>query len=304
MANDGSQETTSAHVLVHGHLTDKAIESALYIVATPIGNLGDITLRALNVLQNADAIACEDTRVTGKLLKHFGIKTKMTAYHEHNAEKQSPHIMAMLGEGKSVALVSDAGTPLVSDPGYRLIKDAIANDYKVVPLPGASAPIVALSAAGLPNDAFLFAGFLPPKQAARRARLEAWSQTQATLIFFESPRRIAAMLQDAAHVLGGARQAVVARELTKLFETFRRASLEDLAASFAEEPTPKGEIVLLIEPAKQRGVDIESVDEELLDLLRTMRVKDASEQLSRETGLPKRDLYQRASMLKEQLKDG
>ena len=304
MANDGSQETTSAHVLVHGHLTDKAIESALYIVATPIGNLGDITLRALNVLQNADAIACEDTRVTGKLLKHFGIKTKMTAYHEHNAEKQSPHIMAMLGEGKSVALVSDAGTPLVSDPGYRLIKDAIANDYKVVPLPGASAPIVALSAAGLPNDAFLFAGFLPPKQAARRARLEAWSQTQATLIFFESPRRIAAMLQDAAHVLGGARQAVVARELTKLFETFRRASLEDLAASFAEEPTPKGEIVLLIEPAKQRGVDIESVDEELLDLLRTMRVKDASEQLSRETGLPKRDLYQRALMLKEQLKDG
>ena len=303
MAYDGNQGTTSAHVLVQGHLNDKAIESALYIVATPIGNLGDITLRALNILQNADAIACEDTRVTGKLLKHFGIKTKMIAYHEHNAEKQSPHILAMLGEGKSVALVSDAGTPLVSDPGYRLIKDAIAQDYKVVPLPGASAPITALSAAGLPNDAFLFAGFLPPKQAARRARLEVWAETPATLIFFESPRRIAATLQDAAHVLGGARQAVVARELTKLFETFRRASLEDLAALYAEEPTPKGEIVLLIEPAKQRDVDIESVDEELLELLKTVRVKDASEQLSRETGLPKRDLYQRALVLKEQSKD-
>ena len=238
MADDENKETTSAHVLVHGHLTDKAIESALYIVATPIGNLGDITLRALNILQNVDAIACEDTRVTGKLLKHFDIKTKMIAYHEHNAEKQSPHILAMLGEGKSVALVSDAGTPLVSDPGYRLIKDAIAQDYKVVPLPGASAPITALSAAGLPNDAFLFAGFLPPKQAARRARLEVWAETQATLIFFESPRRIAATLQDAAHVLGSARQAVIARELTKLFETFRRASLEDLAALYAEEPTP------------------------------------------------------------------
>ncbi len=303
MADDGNHETTGAAVLVHGHLSDKAIESALYIVATPIGNLGDITLRALNILQNADAIACEDTRVTGKLLKHFGIKTKMIAYHEHNAEKQSPHILAMLGEGKSVALVSDAGTPLVSDPGYRLIKEAIAGDYKVIPLPGASAPIVALSAAGLPNDAFLFAGFLPPKQAARRARLEAWAETPATLIFFESPRRIAATLEDAAHVLGGARQAVVARELTKLFETFRRASLEDLAALYAEEPTPKGEIVLLVEPAKQRGVDIESVDEELLELLKTVRVKDASEQLSRETGLPKRDLYQRALVLKEQLKD-
>ena len=304
MANDGSQATENDTLIVNGHLTDKAIETALYIVATPIGNLGDITLRALSILQNADAIACEDTRVTGKLLKHFGIKTKMIAYHEHNAEKQSPHIMAMLGDGKSVALVSDAGTPLVSDPGYRLIKDAIAQDYKVVPLPGASAPITALSAAGLPNDAFLFAGFLPPKQAARRARLEVWAETPATLIFFESPRRIAATLQDAAHVLGGARQAVVARELTKLFETFRRASLEDLAALYAEEPTPKGEIVLLIEPAKQQGVDIESVDEELLELLKTLRVKDASEQLSRETGLPKRDLYQRALVLKEQLKDG
>ena len=304
MTNDENQETTSAHVIVHGHLTDKAIEAALYVVATPIGNLGDITLRALNVLQNADAIACEDTRVTGKLLKHFGIKTKMIAYHEHNAEKQSPHIMAMLGEGKSVALVSDAGTPLVSDPGYRLIKDAIVNECKVVPLPGASAPITALSAAGLPNDAFLFAGFLPPKQAARRTRLEAWAQTPATLIFFESPRRIAATLQDAAHVLGRERQAVVARELTKLFETFRRASLEELAALYAEEPTPKGEIVLLIEPAGERDVDIESVDEELLELLKTLRVKDASEQLSRETGLPKRDLYQRALVLKEQLKDG
>jgi len=304
MADDESQQTTSAHVLVQGHLTDKAIEAALYVVATPIGNLGDITLRALNVLQNADAIACEDTRVTGKLLKHFGIKTKMIAYHEHNAEKQSPHIMNMLGEGKSVALVSDAGTPLVSDPGYRLIKDAIANEYKVVPLPGASAPITALSAAGLPNDAFLFAGFLPPKQSARRARLEAWAETPATLILFESPRRIAATLQDAAHVLGGERQAGVARELTKLFETFRRASLEELAALYADEPTPKGEIVLLIEPAGERDVDIESVDEELLELLKTFRVKDASEQLSRETGLPKRDLYQRALLLKEQLKDG
>ncbi|MEP1443409.1 MAG: 16S rRNA (cytidine(1402)-2'-O)-methyltransferase [Hyphomicrobiales bacterium] len=304
MANDGSQETASDKLVVHSHLTNQPIEPALYIVATPIGNLGDITLRALNVLQNADAIACEDTRVTGKLLKHFGIKTKMIAYHDHNAEKQSPFIMTLLGEGKSVALVSDAGTPLVSDPGYRLIKDAIVQEYKVVPLPGASAPITALSAAGLPNDAFLFAGFLPPKQAARRVRLEAWATTPATLIFFESPRRIAATLQDAAHVLGGSRQAVVARELTKLFETFRRASLEELAASFAEEPTPKGEIVLLIEPVKERSIDIESVDEQLLELLQTLRVKDASEQLSRETGLPKRDLYQRALMLKEQAKDG
>lgn len=292
-----------ANAAMRAHLSVKPLEPALYVVATPIGNLGDMTLRALNVLQNADVIACEDTRVTGKLLKHFGIRTKMIAYHEHNAEKQAVAILALLQDEKSVALVSDAGTPLISDPGYRLIRQVIEEGVKVVPLPGASAPIAALSAAGLPNDAFMFAGFLPSKQAARRTRFERLKEIPATLIFFESPRRIASTLQDAADTLGGSRSAVIAREITKLYETFRRSTLDELASAFNEEQAPKGEIVLLIAPEENREIDLNAIDNQLIDLLKTSRVKEATEKISRETGLPKRELYQRALVLKEQGSD-
>ena len=281
-------------------LRPKPLEPALYIVATPIGNLSDITLRALQTLAGADVIACEDTRVTGKLLQRFSIKTRMIAYHDHNAAKQSPRLLSTLENGQSIALVSDAGTPLISDPGFRLINDVLDAGHKVIPLPGASSPIVALSAAGLPTDAFLFAGFLPPKKAARIARLTQLADIPATLVFLESPKRIAGALADCEAALGGERDAAVGRELTKLYEAFSRGSVSELAAQFAQDDAPKGEIVLMIGPPVKKSIDQEMIDSDLRALIKIHPIKEAASLLSKQLGLPKRDLYQRALTLKEE----
>ena len=275
-------------------------EPALYLVATPIGNLGDITLRALETLAGVDVLACEDTRVTRVLLDRYGIVNRPFAYHEHNADQAGPKLIAALEEGKSVALVSDAGTPLVSDPGYRLGQMAVEAGHRVVPIPGASAPLAALVGSGMPSDAFLFAGFLPAKDKGRRDRLAELSKVPATLIFFESPHRIGATLAAAAEVLGKNRRACVCRELTKTFEEFRRGSLQELAAYYDEERTVKGEIVLLVAPPQAEEAPGEVEVEALLrELSATMPTAKAAAEAARLTGLGRKDLYQRLLDLKE-----
>ncbi|MTI44328.1 16S rRNA (cytidine1402-2'-O)-methyltransferase [Roseibium hamelinense] len=276
------------------------IEPALYIVSTPIGNLGDITVRALETLAAASVIACEDTRVTGILTQRFSLKTPLLPYHEHNAEKQRPKILEALESGHAVALVSDAGTPLVSDPGYRLVRDVLAEGHKVIPIPGASAPMAALVAAGLPSDTILFAGFLPQKGGPKTSRLKELALVPATLVFFESPHRVAATLELMAEVLGPEREAVVARELTKRFETFERGTTAELAARFKGIST-KGEIVVLVGPPEAANrASQEDADELLLSALNEMPVSAAAKTVAKQTGLDRADLYKRALALKEQ----
>jgi len=276
----------------------RPLEPALYLVATPIGNLGDITIRALETLAGADVLACEDTRVTRVLLDRYGIENRPYAYHEHNADEAGARLLAALEAGKSVALVSDAGTPLVSDPGYRLGQLAIEAGHRVVPIPGASAPLAALVGSGLPNDAFLFAGFLPTKDKAKRDRLRELAKVPATLIFFESPHRIGDTLAAAADELGKERPASVCRELTKTFEEFRRGPLGDLAQDYADK-TVKGEIVLVIgPPAPDAAPGAADVDSLLAELAGTMPTAKAATEAARLTGLPRKDLYQRLLELK------
>lgn len=278
----------------------RPLEPALYLVATPIGNLGDITLRALETLAGADVLACEDTRVTRVLLDRYGIQNRPYAYHEHNADEAGPKLIAALDAGKSVALVSDAGTPLVSDPGYRLGQLAIETGHRVVPIPGPSAPLAALVGSGLPNDAFFFAGFLPTKDKARRDRLEELHTVPATLLFFESPHRIGATLAAAAEVLGPARAASVCRELTKTFEEFRRGTLGELAQYYAGDRVVKGEIVLVIgPPAAPEAPEQGEVDALLSQLAATLPAAKAATEAARQTGLPRKDLYQRILELKD-----
>ncbi len=266
----------------------------LYLVATPIGNLGDITLRALDILQGADVIACEDTRITRRLLSHYGVNTPTTAYHDHNAPKALPRLMKRLQKGEIVALVSDAGTPLVSDPGYRLVQAAIGEGIAVTTAPGPVAAIAALSLAGLPTDSFFFAGFLPPKQAARRQRLEALSQVPAALIFYESPRRVPAALADMAACYGD-RPAAVVRELTKVYEEVQRGSLPELAPAFAESGPPRGEVVLVVgPPAPQAELDDVQVDSLLGQALTAMSLRDAVDHVVAASGRQRRDVYKRA----------
>ena len=217
----------------------------LYLVATPIGNLADITHRALQVLNDVALIACEDTRHTRKLLQHYGITTRTISYHEHNEQQRALELLELLRQGSNVAVVSDAGTPSISDPGFRLVRAAIENEIPVVPVPGPSALISALIAAGLPTDEFFFAGFLPPRANARRARLTELQSVPGTLIFYEAPHRLAATLKDAREILGE-REAVVARELTKLHEEIRRGRLSELSSHY-ENQEPRGEIVVLID---------------------------------------------------------
>jgi 16S rRNA (cytidine1402-2'-O)-methyltransferase len=274
------------------------VRPGLHVVATPIGNLGDISFRALATLAGADTIIAEDTRVTKKLLAHYGIATPLVAYHEHNAAVMRPHLLARLMSGAALALVSDAGTPLISDPGFKLVEDALAQNIEIMPVPGASAVLAALVVAGLPTDRFFFEGFLPPKSPARRARINELATIPGTLVFFETARRVAETLHDLAAVLG-ARDAVVARELTKFFETVRRAPLPDLAASVAGEPAPKGEIVLLVGPP---GTELPKasegdLDERLSQALKDHSVKDAAALVSAETGAPRRKVYARALAL-------
>ena len=223
------------------------LAGGLHVVATPIGNAADITLRALDTLKRADAIACEDTRVTAKLMGIHGIHTPFVSYHEHNAAKMRPVLIERMKKGEAIALVTDAGTPLVSDPGYKLVRECVAEGVAVTTLPGASAPLVALVLSGLPTDRFLVAGFLPNKSSARRATAGELKGVPATLVFFESPQRLPESLADLADILGP-REAAVARELTKLYEEVRRGTLPDLAAHYAEAGPPRGEVVLVIGP--------------------------------------------------------
>jgi 16S rRNA (cytidine1402-2'-O)-methyltransferase len=218
----------------------------LYLVATPIGHLADITHRALQVLNDVDLIACEDTRHTHKLLNHYGITTKTISYHEHNEQQRATELIDRLKQGTNIAVVSDAGTPSISDPGFRLVRAAIENDIPIVPIPGPSALITALIAAGLPTDEFFFAGFLPARANARRTRLSEVQSVPGTLIFYEAPHRLAETLKDAYEILGE-REAVVARELTKLHEEIRRGRLSELTADYADRTDIRGEIVVLID---------------------------------------------------------
>lgn len=274
------------------------LEPALYIVSTPIGNLGDITVRALETLAASSIIACEDTRVTSTLTQKFGLKTPLMPYHEHNAEKQRPKIMAELDSGNAVALVSDAGTPLVSDPGYRLVRGVLDAGHKVVPIPGASAPLAGLVASGLPSDTMLFAGFLPQKGGPKTKRLEDLAKVPATLVFFESPHRTGATLALMADVLGNTREAVVARELTKRFETFERGTLSDLAGRFGEAAV-KGEIVILVGPPEERPeADASDMDTLLKAALDEMPVSAAAKKVAKATGLDRGEVYKRALDLK------
>jgi len=273
------------------------IASALYLVATPIGHAEDITLRALKTLSAADAIACEDTRVTAKLLARHGIERPLLSYHEHNAERMRPVLLERLRRGETLALVSDAGTPLISDPGFKLVRAALEEGLPVTTVPGPSAPLAALLLSGLPSDRFLFAGFLPPKAAARRTALAEFAEVKASLVFFESAPRLAGALADMAAVLGP-RPAAVARELTKLFEEVRRGSLAELAARYAEEGPPRGELVVVVgPPVAEPAPEGEALDRQIETALASMSIKDASAAVAAATGLPRRAVYARALTL-------
>jgi 16S rRNA (cytidine1402-2'-O)-methyltransferase len=277
-------------------LDDAPLAPGLYVVATPIGHLRDITLRALDVLNAADLVLAEDTRVAGKLLAAYGLSAKLERYDEHGAERTRPRAMAALAEGKRVALISDAGTPLVSDPGYRLVREAAAAGLPVFPIPGPSALLAGLSAAGLPTDRFLFAGFPPPKSAARRTFLEELAPIRATLVFFEGGSRLAASLGDMAAVLGE-REAVVCRELTKLYETIVRGPLPALASD-PRFVAPKGELVVLVGPGREIEASAADADTALADALTRLKPADAAAEVAKALGLSRRDLYRRAMELR------
>ncbi|RJY10155.1 16S rRNA (cytidine(1402)-2'-O)-methyltransferase [Aurantiacibacter aquimixticola] len=267
----------------------------LYIVATPIGNLGDITRRAVEVLSNCDGIACEDTRVTQKLIRHLGISKPLWRYDDHSAPKDRARLVDSMRQ-RAVALVSDAGMPLVSDPGYRLVQDAKEAGVPIAALPGANAPLTALALSGLPNDRFLFAGFLPNKDKARREALEEFAELRATLIFFETAPRLTKSLDAVAATLPG-REIAVARELTKLYEECRAGTAEDLSAHYAAHP-PRGEIVLLIGPPPERETSADDADAMLRDLLETEKASKAVAQVAKATGMDRKALYARAMEIK------
>ena len=265
----------------------------LYVVATPIGNLEDATYRAVRVLGEADLIACEDTRQTRKLLDHYGIQKPAISYHEHNEAERTEELVARLQDGTVIALVSDGGTPLVSDPGYRLVRAAIEGGIRVEPIPGASATLAALAASGLPTDAFHFGGFLPPKPGQRAKALEALADEHATLIFYEAPHRILESLEAVDRVLG-TRPVVVARELTKIHEEFLRGTAAELHAQLAGRDTVKGEITLLIGKALAPPPDDTPLDEAVDALVRAGSPRmDAIKQVARRRGLSKREVYER-----------
>ena len=279
-------------------LSENPLDPGLYIVATPIGNLRDITLRALDVLSAVDLVLAEDTRVAAKLLTAYGLSKKLERYDEHTAERGGLKALAVLAEGGRVALVSDAGTPLVSDPGFRIVREAVAQGSAVYPIPGASALLAGLSVAGLPTDRFMFAGFAPPKSAARRTFFEELAGIRTTLVFFESGPRLASSLADMAAVFGP-REAAVARELTKLYETVIRGTLPELAAD-PRCDTPKGEIVILVGPGREEAATAADADTALADALTRLRPAEAASEVAKALGLPRRDLYRRAMELKQE----
>lgn len=281
--------------------TDAPLPCGLYIVATPIGNLQDITLRALDVLQRADVVACEDTRVTGKLLSHYGITAKKIAFHEHNAVRQTSSILDCLHVGQSVALVSDAGTPLVSDPGAQLVQQARAAGYAVVPVPGASSVMAALSASGWTQEGFAFVGFLPSKKSELEARLAQMKQMVGTLVVFEAPHRIVATLEQMAEALGD-REAMVMRELTKMHEEALSGTLRSLAGQLAARDVVRGEIVVLLAPALacEEAMGAEDVRALLRRELARGSLKDATDVVAAATGMKRREVYQLALSLRDE----
>jgi len=275
----------------------------LYVTATPIGNAADITLRALSVLKHCDAIVVEDTRVTSRLLALYGISRPLLVYNDHNAASMRPKLLQRLREGARLVLVSDAGTPLISDPGHKLVREAREAECAVFPVPGASAVLAALTSAGLPSDRFFFAGFLPPKAGERRSRLESLKAIPATLIFYESAQRLGESLAEMAEILGP-REAAVARELTKLHEEVRRDTLPELAAFYAGAP-PKGEIVLVVgPPAEAEPPDSARIDALLIQALPFMPVKAAASLVADATGSGRRPVYLRALALKNESESG
>lgn len=276
----------------------------LYLVATPIGNLGDMSLRALSVLRRADVIACEDSRVTRKLLSAYGIATPLTPYHDHNAARARPGLIRRMRDGAAAALVSDAGMPLVSDPGYKLVTAARDAGIAVTAVPGPSAAVTALVLSGLPCDAFFFAGFAPPRSAARKRALAALAAVPGSLVFYESAQRLPDFLADAAEVLGS-RPAAVCRELTKLHEEVARDTLKALAARYRAEGPPRGEIVVVVAPPGAGDAEATEgrLDAALGEALARQTLRDAVDAVAAETGLPRRRVYARALELGGRAKD-
>jgi len=289
----GAGGTGEAHPSGGLGASKPGLAPGLHLVATPIGNLGDITLRAIEVLRGADRICAEDTRITARLLARYGIRKPLEPYHDHNAEAARPKVLAALRRGERVALVSDAGTPLVSDPGYKLVRAAIAEGIAVSAAPGPSAALTALVLSGLPPDAFFFGGFLPPRSAARRRVLAAHQGLAATLVFFEGPSRLAVALADMAETLGD-RPAAVARELTKLHEEVRRGRLAELAAHYRETGPPKGETVVVVGPPEPAVHAARDIDARLAAALERHGVREAASQVAAELGLQRSLLYRRA----------
>ena len=293
----GAPLPAARRYLLKGQMIEApALAGGLHVVATPIGNLRDITLRALETLAAADLIACEDTRVTRKLIERYGITTPLTPYHEHNAAQARPKILARLAAGAAVALVSDAGTPLISDPGFKLAREAGAAGYAVTALPGASAVLAALAVSGLPTDRFMFEGFLPAREGQRRKRIDEIKGVAATLVLFETGPRLAAALAARAAALGP-RAAATCRELTKLHEEVRRGDLASLARDYAASPEPRGEIVIVVAPPAAPAGEAADLDDLLRQALGRTSVKEAVGEIAAVTGRPRREVYQRALAL-------
>lgn len=272
------------------------LAAGLYLVSTPIGHLADVSLRAIATLARADVVYCEDTRHSRTLLAHYAIRTSLRPYHEHNAEEQRPHIMSELAAGRAVALISDAGTPLISDPGFKLVREATAAGHPVTAVPGPSAALAALTVAGLPTDAFFFSGFLPPKEGARKTRLAELAAIPGTLVFFEAPARAAATLADLRDQLGD-REAALARELTKLHEEVRRGPLSELARGAQSNP-PKGEVVIVVAPAADEEVSDAAIAGRLAPALESLSLRDATKMVADTLRVPKARVYDIALDLK------
>ena len=290
-----------SYILAGQAVEPPRLPPGLHLVATPIGNLRDVTLRALEVLAAADVIACEDTRISRRLTEHYGITTPLTPYHDHNAAEARPKLLARIAAGEAVALVSDAGTPLVSDPGFKLVRAAREAGLAVTAIPGPSAALAALSVAGLPTDRFFFEGFLPPKQGQRKSRIQEIARIPASLILYETGPRLADTLADLAEGLG-TREAAVCRELTKLHEEVRRAPLAELAKTYESGAETRGEIVIVVAPpSDDAGQATEADVEDLLRrALKRVSVKDAVSEVATATGRPRREIYQRALALEEE----
>jgi len=280
-----------------GKSPPEELAPGLYVTATPIGNARDITLRALDVLRNVDLIVAEDTRVTAKLLSIHAIQKPLSAYNDHNAARERPRILARLRAGARIALVSDAGTPLVSDPGFKLVRDAVGEGLNVHAIPGPSAALAGLIVAGLPTDRFLFAGFLSSRQGERKKMLEELKNTPATLVFFESAKRLGESLSDMSAAFG-TRRAAVARELTKLHEDVRRGDLRDLVASYEKGETPKGEVTIVVAGAKEGEVDLSSLDSLLRSALEFMPLRAAVDLIAAASKISRKVAYERALALK------